>query len=257
MRFCLQFNQNPILLDKVDEIKVPWMYRERLPDLLERYPKAFFVVQHMFGAKQLDWDEYEKWFDQCDGDIILCTNNINDCIIASEKDIPFYYGYPIQSYEDFNSFVALDPYYIIPGAPLFFNLEYVASKGIPLKIFPNVSNITLLPKLRPATGTWIRPEDIDYYDKFIECCEFITDNKEKERALYHVYAEDKEFIGPISLLIPELEEFHADNDLISSEHTIVRTYCKQKCESGERNCTICEDLLKISDPDKLRYLLEK
>ena len=257
MDFCLSFNQNPIYLDQVNEIKIPWAYKRRLPDLIERYPQAIFIVQCMSGDINFSWEEYEKLFDECDGDLVLCLNNVRDCIKAAKKDLPYYYGYPIQTYEELNSLVVLDPYYIIPGAPLFFNLEYVASKGIPLKIFPNVCSMSLFPKTNPSTGTWVRPEDIDFYSKYISTCEFLTESIDQERGLYRVYAKDKSFIGPISLLIPELEEYGADNDLINPETIAVRTYCQQKCESGERRCNICQNLLKLANPEKIKYLLEK
>lgn len=61
----------------------------------------------------------------------------------------------------------------------------------------------------------------------------------------------------MGLLIPPLDEYHADNDLINSEFIPVRTYCKQKCQSGERYCHICKDLLYLANPDNIKYLLEK
>jgi len=226
--------------------------------LTEAFPDKLFIIQHMFSGKQMeeDWDEYIELFNKYEGVLILALNNVNDCLKAAEKGIPFYYGFPIQTYEEFNSLIAMEPFYIIPGAPLFFNLEYISKFEIPIKIFPNMNSLSLFPKIDSATGTWVRPEDIEYYGRFVETCEFITETIEQERALFRIY-KSGEFIGPISLIIPDLEEYGAHNDLIDSQHTVIRTYCKQKCESGERDCHICENILKISNPDKLQYLLEK
>lgn len=211
----------------------------------------------MYSGKNIDWDEYDKLYNECEGGLVLVLNNVKDCLLAAEKEYPFYYGFPVSTYEEFNSLVELDPYYIIPGSSLFFNLEYICSKEIPLKIFPNICSMSLFPKVRPETGTWVRPEDIDYYSKYIECCEFITETLEQERALFRIYKKEKEFIGPINLIIPELKGFNADNDLINPEFIPIRTYCQQKCESGERNCYICRDILKLADEDKLKYLLDQ
>ena len=71
----------------------------------------------------MDWDEYDELFDECDGEIVVALGNVDDCIKAYENDYPFYYGYPIQTYEEFYSLMQFDPYYVIPAAPLFFDLQ--------------------------------------------------------------------------------------------------------------------------------------
>ena len=211
----------------------------------------------MYSGKYVDWDEYEKLYDECDSALVIALNNVNDCMEAVKREFPYYYGYPIQTYEEFNSLVTLEPFYIIPGAPLFFNLEYVASKGIPLRVFPNVSSMNLFPKLNNYSGTWIRPEDIDYYSRYIETCEFFTETLEQERALFRIYSKDKEFVGPIGLIIQDLIDEPAYNDLINPEYIAVRTYCKQRCETGEKPCSICKNLFHLADPAVLQPIKDQ
>ena len=257
MNFCLSWNQSGTYLDQADEIKVPWIHKDKIPNMVERYPDAVFILQHMYTPEKIDWDEYEELFDQCDGNLIICLNNVRDCAYAYEKDLPFYYGYPIQTYEDFNSLILLDPYYIIPGAPLFFNLEYLKNQGASLRIFPNVCTLSNFPLTNKETGIWVRPEDIDYYDRYVDACEFFIESLEQERALFNIYKKDKQFIGAIGLIINDLLGSNVENDLINSEFIPVRTYCKQKCQSHENNCHICQNLFYLAVPDNLQYLLEK
>lgn len=223
----------------------------------EKYPNAVIIVQHLYSGQKISWKEYEELFDECDGEIVIALGNVEDCINAYENDYPFYYGYPLQTYEEFNFLIQLDPYYIIPGAPLFFDLQNLVDKGASLRCFPNICTFSLFPKVEPCTGTWIRPEDMDYYSQFFDSCEFISRDIEQERAFFRIYKREKRFIGSLGLLIPDLSDYHADNDLINSEFIPVRTYCRQKCESGERICHICKDLLYLANPDNIRYLVEK
>ena len=257
MKYCLSCFQNVSYLKEADEIKVPWARRNKIPELIEYYPDKIFIVQHLYSGKYVDWDEYEKLYDQCDDALVIALNNVRDCIEAAKRDLPYYYGYPISTYEEFNSLVELEPFYIIPGAPLFFDLEYISSKGVPLRAFPNVSSMSLFPKINNYSGTWIRPEDIDFYSRYIETCEFFTETIEQERALFRIYKRDKEFIGPIGLIIPDLMDSPAHNDLINPEYISVRTYCKQRCESGEKPCNICERLLYLADPEIYKPFLDQ
>ena len=258
MNFCLSYNQSPAYLQQAEEIKIPWTQRNKIEHYVNLYPNAVIIIQHLFSGKPIDWNECEQIFDDIDGALVLCLGNPRDCIEAYERDIPFYYGFPITTYDELNSIIQFDPYYIIPGPPLFFNLSYLKETlGLSLRIFPNINNLTGFPKVKEATGTWVRPEDLDYYSKFIDSCEFPNVDYEAERALFRIYKQEKKFYGPISLIIHGLEEYNADNDLISSEYSIIRTYCQQKCESHERRCTICEMILHLADPDALQHLKDK
>ena len=125
MNFCLSYNQSPIYLKKADEIKIPWTQRNKINHFIEIYPNAIIILQHLFSGKPIDWDECEKIFDENDGSLVLCLGNVRDCLTAYEKDLPFYYGFPINSYDELESIAQFDPYYVIPGPPLFFNLPYL------------------------------------------------------------------------------------------------------------------------------------
>ena len=214
----------------------------------------------MFSNKQLDWDEYEKILDENDGAFILCLGTVKDCLIAYEKELPFYYGFPITTYDELNSIVEFEPEYLVLGPPLFFNMAEIRRKyNIPIRIFPNVNNLTNFPKVRAETGCWIRPEDIDYYDEFADTVEFVNlDTLEQERALFRIYSREKEFIGPIGLIISGMGEWEKSQcDLVNSDFIHCRVECKQKCESGERRCGICRNLLYLAQIEVLKPVAEQ
>ena len=95
-------------LQRADEIKIPWTQREKISHYIDLYPNAVIIVQHLFSGKPIDWHECERIFNENDGSLVLCLGNVRDCLTAYEKDIPFYYGFPILSYDELNSIAQFD-----------------------------------------------------------------------------------------------------------------------------------------------------
>ena len=150
----------------------------------------------------------------------------------------------------------LDPEYIIPGAPLFFNMPFLADSGVPIRVFPNIGNLTDFPQQEPAHGTWIRPEDLEFYGQFIAAYEFVNATVSQERALFRIYHEEKKLIGPLGLIVDTIrDEYSAHSDLIQETLVTNRIKCKQKCESNESNCRLCENAFHLANPKRLEYLL--
>lgn len=181
----------------------------------------------MFMTEPINEQEVFKIFDEIDSQLILCLGSVTDCEFAYENDIPFYYGFPISSYQDFNGLKLLNPEYIIPNAPLFFNMPFLKDSGVPIRLFPNIGNISDFPINEAAHGTWIRPEDIDYYSTFADAYEFVGVTIEQERALFRIYNEQKQLVGPLGLIIEELrEKYSAHSDLITGTLVSSRIQCK-------------------------------
>ena len=51
-------------------------------------------------------------------------------------------------------------------------------------------------------------------------------------------------------------DYNTSNKLIPSDLTPIRMFCGQKCLNG-RQCQVCQRLLDIANPDKLREYLKK
>lgn len=168
---------------------------------------------------------------------------------CKSANLKFYWGYPVNNYYDLQALKNLEVTYIRLDAPLFFEMDEVTKYGIPIRAVPNIAHLNELPNKNGIFGTWIRPEDIELYENYIDIIEFEDCDMKKESALYRIYAEQKVWGGPLNMLISNIET-QADNYLISQDATKVRLNCGQRCQKNSR-CRICERALALANKEKL------
>ena len=163
-------------------------------------------------------------------------------LLCKSYNVRFYYKYSITSFYELKALKDLGVCYVLVGIPLFFDLDNVAKYEIPLRVIPNIAYEPYLPHENGVCGQWIRPEDVEKYEKYIDVLEFyaVGENKvQKEAAIYKIYAEDKTWPGNLNLIIDNLN-FNVDNRLFYAEDNIAerRMNCKHKCMIG--GCRFCE-----------------
>ena len=250
MKVCLDARVSPEYLKQADEIKVQQRDTGIIMDLIEKYPKATIVVQFPAHEEELNWKDIRDWYILSRHQLILCLGNINDVKRAVELNIPCFYGYPIETYATLRAFMRLSVSYVRLGAPLTFELDKVMSvlgeDGPKIRGIANVAFMDNLPHEDGVSGSWIRPEDLDKYDKYFYSIEFDGVAVNKEEALFRIYIKDKSWPGPLSMLIEGLN-VPAANRMIDSKITEKRLNCGQRCESGG-HCHICYTEMMMSDP---------
>ena len=96
--------------------------------------------------------------------------------------------------------------------------------NIPIRLCANLAYDAYIPRENGICGSWIRPEDIEVYSKWVDTIEFITDDLGKEATLLHVYKENKFWPGNLNLLITNLN-YNIDNRGIPEEFGEIRTNC--------------------------------
>lgn len=202
----------------------------------------------------MDWLEIDKYNELTQKHILLCLSNLGDCRMAEQHGVRYFYGYPICTYYDFHSIIEnFNSEYIILGAPLFFDLPYVLKFHKQIRAYPNVANMSPFPHKDNVCGTWIRPDDLNYYSRFIHCIEFENVETDQEQALYRIYMKEHKFVGPLGLLVQDLnyKESPCLNHLIvNSNFQSKRIACKQMCQNNSP-CRICYHTLKLADRELL------
>jgi hypothetical protein len=128
---------------------------------------------------------------------------------------------------------------------LFFDLPNVKKFDIPLRAVPNVAFEPYIPRENGICGQWIRPEDVEVYEDYIDALEFRFTELPQERALYRIYAEQHRWPGEMSDIITNFG-VEAANPVVYEEIAKIRLSCKQKCQSGHP-CTLCERSVKFGD----------
>ena len=93
-------------------------------------------------------------------------------------------------------------------------------------------------------GMYIRPEDIEWYDQYIDTLVFYSENLKREETLLKIYKEDKQWPGNLKKLIFNLKE-NVDNRGLPEEFGRVRSNCRQKCMRNG-TCRFCEKAFLFS-----------
>lgn len=253
MKFCLNSRQEAAYLSKADEIKVEFRDKDSIPTLIERYPGKDIILMCYFN-EILDWKEIERWNILSRKHFMMCLSSIADAQECKERNIPFYMGYPIKTYYELRALKALGVRYVRLGEPLFFEMDTVRSFEIPVRAVPNVAYIDGYPREDGVCGTWIRPEDLDVYEEYVETIEFEDADMKKEQAMFRIYAEQKNWPGDLSMIITNLNHVGL-NRIIVPNIAEKRLICGQRCQKSS-NCKLCYRALTLAVPEKIKDYME-
>ena len=240
MKYCLDCMCDKEYLAQADEIFIRNQYTELLFDVLEDYPKADVVIDYAV-EENLNWDVLAAANETHNGRLIICSSIPTELIEAEQRGIRHFYRHAVSSYYELNSLKSLGVCYVYLAPPLFFDMDEVKRFEIPVRALPNLAYDPDLPHIDGAHGTWIRPEDMKYYEDYVGVCEFRVggkDRKEREQTLFNIYK--REFWPEdLSILITNLHR-KCDNKYVAQERLMpIRLNCKQRCEMNG-HCHICE-----------------
>lgn len=245
MRYCVSGRQPYSVIKKADEIKFQYNDRDRILDLVERFPDKTIILD-VPGAEE-NWElwkmYHEKFFE-----FHVALHDLNRVEEFNKENVNWYWPYPITSYYELDMIVNLHPSYIMIGPPLSFDLDQVNlhlydpcddTKQIPLRLVANVAHPNYLPTngMHGICGQWVRPEDTQLYSTRIQCLEFENVDLKQEETMLHIYKENRAWPGNLNLLIQKLN-FNVDNRAIPEELGEKRMTCGQRCwRTG--SCQLC------------------
>lgn len=212
-----------------------------MADLIIKYPDKTYIIE-IFNEENIDWKRIEAY--NKDAKIILATHSLD--ISDKIKSFNFYYAYPITNWYDLQIISRLNPCYVLLGAPLYFDLEkYKKYFNIPIRLIANRASWDIAKKQDDILikGPYIRPEDIGFYEKYVESIEFISDNLTQEATFLKIYQEDKRWPGNIRLLITDLP-ISLNNSMVPPEFAETRSKCGQRCMMNGK-CNYCPALFKL------------
>ena len=132
-------------------------------------------------------------------------------------------------------------------------LDYLNTLPIEIRVWPNKSCAPF--GYSPMVGGWFRPEDLVNIEA-IDVCEFDTETKKEESALFRIYAEDKEWSGSLHLLIKDIKDETIVNRLIPPGFQARRSNCGMRCQSGGQ-CHFCYGITYFANPEVMKNLKEK
>lgn len=175
--------------------------------------------------------------------------------IAKAKDYKVFWAFPASTYWELQGLLDLDVDQVILDAPLYFdlpNVKRICADKAEIRLVVNKCINGYMRRKDGICGTYVRPEDVEIYEPFVQHMEFDTDSLQKEHTLYHVYAENKYWPGNLNLLLTYLNAEvdnrgfevipNDDNDPKAFAHR--RLTCKQKCQENGR-CNYCYQMFSF------------
>lgn len=243
MKYCISGRQPDSILKKADEIKIELRDFRALPEYIDKYPDKTIILEMVNEIPEdFDWEMIAVYAEKMNGNFYVALSDLSIIPECSLRGIKYYYKYQVTSFYELSGLKERGVSYIVVGIPLIFDLKNVAAYGIPLRAIPNIAYEPYILHDNGICGQWIRPEDTDKYGQYIDTFEFYAPKElSKEAALYHVYAENKNWPGNLNLLIDNLN-FDCNNQILYDDENFAerRMSCKQKCMSG-RSCHYCFD----------------
>ena len=238
MKYCLSSRQSKEYLSYADEIIVQSKDYLTLFDLLEKYPEKTFILKIERDCN-IDWNIIRGC--NKNGNLICCLEDLQDIEKCRTYGVRFYYAYPINSFFELQGLKNLGVAYVILGMPLFFQMDMVKEFKIPVRAIPNVAYDAYIPHMNGICGQWIRPEDIDTYEEYVDVCEFKDSSLDKEKALFRIYAQEKVWPGDLNDLITNLN-LSCNNNVVYKDLAEKRLSCGQICQQ-RGTCHYCERAL--------------
>lgn len=208
-------------------------------------------IQELNGPSPILVDLVKKF----KNNLILCVSTMEQAKYCKDNNIRFYFKHYITSYYELRTAIALGAEYIIPGAPLFFEMNRLKYFKVKLRAIPNLAYFDGYMRKNGVVGTWIRPEDLALYENYIDTIEFYAETKEKEKLLLDIYCDKKEWLGTLNDLVHNFD-YKGFNNMFDQEVAKRRLNCGQRCQKNN-SCHSCFWALELADPEKIKPYLKK
>lgn len=177
----------------------------------------------------------------------------------NKNNIPHYYSEIVTDWDTFNGFLELNITDIFIGENLCFYIPQVSEKAKKKQLFLRTfCNICQSPweNTPSLKNFFIRPEDIELYENYIDTFEFFFDTFDsiKLNVLYEVYKQDKKWFGLLNEIILNLKD-DIDNRFLISYFGERRLSCRKRCAyETEPTCHICDRIKELSEQLKDKEL---
>ena len=253
MKYCANYHKDFRYLDKVDEIIIKYQNQtqKQLIDFLETVRAEVRVIVKL-EDNSLNIDKATEIF----ANVKVIHSNFAvmlsgpDAAFSDrlrEKNIPFFYFSLVDKWDVLMSYLAVGVSDVYIVNELGFDLKDVSKVckeyGVQVRVFPNVAQLSSrVGTLNKLTSFFIRPDDIQHYNEYVDVCEFFGP-LDRQSVLYEIYTKEK-WLGNLSDLIIGLN-IDIENTTLVPTFGTERLSCRKDCYKGK--CIICEKCLSLAN----------
>lgn len=256
MKYSIKYNSASKILNQVDEVIIHYTqknakdlidfilnkdFKRIVIDITEN-EDIFYDRQEYINLKKVLINNPEKNFS-----IKISSNyDIEKIKILKTEGIPFFTNHLVSNWDLLNGLIELGVSDVYIVEALAFDLENVKAKtsknNIQIRVFPNIAQSSWTEE-NDITKFFIRPEDVQYYEGYVDIFEFFGDKLEAE-LLYKIYNKDKKWFGKLNEIIDFLNS-DIDSRYLIPKFGEARVKCGKMCSKNGK-CKICERCYNIS-----------
>ena len=218
---------------KADEIKLLYKDKGRLRDMLTDPMGSEWdqdIIIYIPMNEIVDWGEMNNYKDVFN--LVFAVENTRDIQMVKDqgyKDV--YWAYPVSTFYELRGLLDLGVTQVLLDAPLYFDLptvKEICGEDVSIRLIANKCFNNYMEHEDGICGTYIRPEDVDKYEEYVDHIEFAADDLRQERTLLHIYREQY-WPGNLNLLLTNLK-YNVDNRGFPADFADKRIKCAHRCQ---------------------------
>lgn len=265
MRYCVPYHKDFRYLNKVDEIILDGKYIN-LNDMTEKLDN-FISTNGITENQRLIFDissfgdndkrdeyilELQKYFDDKNFHIAIMFNSFSyEKLKNVVSRVPYFFADYATTIEEVYVFIQKGVSDIYITESLAFRIkeisDYCNRKGcwpISIRVLPNVAQYdpSFKEELPRATSFFIRPEDTDLYEDYVNVFELWANGVSDKLSVFYEVYKNKQWLGDLRDLIVGLNENFPNS--IPPVFGASRVNCGHKCMLGK--CTVCQECQTIA-----------
>lgn len=252
MKYSMYYYRKSFYKNKIDELII--IYKEKsihLIDFMETRPQEQRVVLDITALENPEecidiFAEAAKLHPSLALKMSAYQLNDDDLDKLKELNIPFFYDKYIYTWDELNSIIKKGVSDVYITNEFAFKMDKIANhchkNQVNVRVFPNVAQSTaLLGGIDELTKFFIRPEDVDIYEPYVDYMELFG-NPSTLDFCYKIY-QQKTWFGLLNQLIIGYDG-DAYNREMSNMFGLYRTKCGKICSYS--GCSICHRFADIS-----------
>lgn len=254
MRYSLRYSNKCKKLAEADEIIITYDQQSAaLLTFLEEHPAQTIILM---VNKVQDFADHQEW-KKLNAIAAKCPNyKFEVCFnhrevpaivlveLGEKLNVPWFSSAPITDWDSLHYFIDGGVHQVYVAEELGFELEavsaFVHQHNALVRVYPNVAQASVSGS-NQLKKFFIRPDDIEFYSKYIDICEFWCDYAQQD-AYLKIYKSGK-WIGSLKQIIKDFD-CDIDNKYIIPLFAQTRINCGKQCLKS-RGCQVCDKVYMI------------